>query len=287
MKVFYQINNGNKGLRVTINAQDVKNLGTQHIVKLYNMATEEEKSRDWYGEANAFAVRLADETGYTVKQVADFIAAVSPMQKWEVNKWKAEVAIKSWIAMLDANVKGYEPLFDSLPKAHMYDQNTEKAYAILADMPYELGTKTGDFSKNIQLFRDTVTVDSLAAMLAVGLYEYSGTVGISKKAYGKIAEVYKQAANELGVTPSHLQAVTWEICRTERIKTKGSTTLFDGFTNVAEKSLDSLIKFLSDKSGLDVTDFSDEVIADLQHEYLLEEIAEYGGIDAYAKAMAA
>lgn len=283
MRVYYQTNKGNKGLRITINATDVENLGTQHIIKLYNMATDEEKSRDWYGEANKFATLLADETGYDVALVSDVIAAISPMQRWEVNKIMAEVTIKSWIAYLDAIVKDYEP--NPLPKAHMFANNSEKAYSILAGLPYELGQKTADFSKNIQLYRDTVTIDSLAAMLAVGLYEYSGTVHISKKAYGRIADVYRKAAHELGVSVSHLQAVTWEICRSERIKTKGTTTLFDTYVNNAAKSIDELCNFLYEKSGLEVTEFSDEFLTDLEHETLLSEIDEYGGIEKYAIAM--
>jgi hypothetical protein len=90
------------------------------------------------------------------------------------------------------------------------------------------GNKVKAFAANLLGDEDSVTVDVWAVRVAFGASkEFKSTVGDSEPVrpenllakagvYAAIADAYREAARQLGVAPSTVQAVTWVVIRNGR-----------------------------------------------------------------------
>lgn len=198
-------------ITISVGLSDCKYMDVAFIHKLYGMATDKEKHTDWYNDAYMFAKRLSEQYahyGITLVKVAHLIAAISPQMKWEKNKENAELALQAY----DAVMQGWLNRED-MPKIHKFGAISNTGYAVLFGEPYTLGQKTNSFAANILGDNSVVTVDSLAMSILLGFYEKAGTYKIYRSAYTYAQSLYVHAAKELGISPAHLQAVTWVVCR--------------------------------------------------------------------------
>lgn len=147
--------------------------------------------RTWYPTAKREARKLARESGITLAQAAGIIASASLNQSW----------------------KGNLTIARKLARGEMTGLKMVRAEcaAILAGTPPTraiAGPKRVCFYRNIMGDTDTVTVDRWAAR-AAGDEDLLGRVG----GYDCIAEMYRTAARQLGVTPRELQAIVWSQVR--------------------------------------------------------------------------
>jgi hypothetical protein len=147
----------------------------------------------WYHEVHEWAGTLGD-----IKMVAGVIAALSPNLSWDRNKILAQQAVDTGL------VSGALPL------------SCQRANEIMAgNDPLDVlgGNKTRSFYSNIAFpYGDKdVTIDrhSLAIALGRKVTDSEQKKLSSKNFYSTVISAYHDAAEELGILPSELQATTW------------------------------------------------------------------------------
>lgn len=195
---------------------DVSYLGIEHIIEVYRMATKDEQVFDWYAEAKSVARKLSKQYNIDLHTVAKVIATLSPMQKWETNVKQAEQALKNWVN-------------NDRKKVGMFSANSEKVYSILDGTGDVTGIKVTNFYKNIVGFTDCVTVDSLATLIAIGLYDHPCNAKVKDPVYDYLEGLYKLAAKALDIPPSQLQAITWVVSRRTKKSNHGNKAILTAF----------------------------------------------------------
>jgi hypothetical protein len=183
----------------------------RNILAVYYRGTSAQYAQgmSWYQTAHDLALLVGK--GDPVAG-AGVIAALSANTGWGQNR-KMAIALSE-----TGEAKG-------LPLA------LRKAERILAGVNPELvlgnGRKTRSFFHNIAhpATSQAVTVDRHAYDIAVGQVNGKDRRGLDVgKRYGIFEEAYREAAREVGILPSQLQAVTWVVWREEieNTSTRGS-----------------------------------------------------------------
>ena len=182
-----------------------------NILAVHQLATLTEKveGRAWYPTAKTIAIELASRYGIPANQAVGVIAALSPRNKWERNVQDADALISAYVA------GGADQAM--VTKVCTFGKNKAKAVAILESgaetLPTVLeilsGPKLREFASCIAGL-DDVTIDGHAFCIWQGertRLEHVPAIGV--KLRRQIKADYRQAADELGVTPSGVQAVSW------------------------------------------------------------------------------
>jgi len=189
-----------------------------NIIKIYKLATPEEK-RDgivWYANAYSDCNRIAIDLSVPVHIVTGVVAALSPNNKWDRNVTNARELIQAFVNGDD---------MDSV-KVSTYHTMKKKAWSILEDMPDHEGVivllngqKIVSFYRNI-MGDDTCTVDGHAKNIYYG--ERHGLTddktNVGKKEYKTISDAYVKAGKRVRVNGRSLkafeiQAITWVVWR--------------------------------------------------------------------------
>jgi len=189
-----------------------------NIIKIYKLATPEEK-RDgivWYANAYSDCNRIALDLSVPVHIVTGVVAALSPNNKWNRNVTNARELIQAFVNGDD---------MDSV-KVSTYHTMKKKAWSILEDMPNHEGVivllngrKIVSFYRNI-MGDDTCTVDGHAKNIYYG--ERHGLTddrtNVGKKEYKTISDAYVKAGKRVRVNGRSLkafeiQAITWVVWR--------------------------------------------------------------------------
>ena len=189
-----------------------------NIIKIYKLATPEEK-RDgivWYANAYSDCNRIAIDLSVPVHIVTGVVAALSPNNKWDRNVVNARELIQAFVNGDD---------MDSV-KVSTYHTMKKKAWSILEDMPDHEGVivllngqKIVSFYRNI-MGDDTCTVDGHAKNIYYG--ERHGLTddktNVGKKEYKTISDAYVKAGKRVRVNGRSLkafeiQAITWVVWR--------------------------------------------------------------------------
>ena len=189
-----------------------------NIIKIYKLATPEEK-RDgivWYANAYSDCNRIALDLSVPVHIVTGVVAALSPNNKWDRNVVNARELIQAFVNGDD---------MDSV-KVSTYHTMKKKAWSILEDMPDHEGVvvllngqKIVSFYRNI-MGDDTCTVDGHAKNIYYG--ERHGLTddrtNVGKKEYKTISDAYVKAGKRVRVNGRSLkafeiQAITWVVWR--------------------------------------------------------------------------
>jgi len=190
----------------------------ENIIKIYKLATPEEK-RDgivWYVNAFSDCKRIALDTKVPVHIVVGVVAALSPNNKWDRNIVNAKDLIEGYL-----NGEHVESI-----KMSTYHAMKHKAWSILDAMPDEDGVslilngqKITSFYRNI-MGHDTCTVDGHARNIYYGvrhgLTDDKSNVG--KREYFEISQAYVKAGKRVRVNGRSLkafeiQAITWVVWR--------------------------------------------------------------------------
>jgi hypothetical protein len=153
------------------------------------------KGLRWYANAQ----REGRKVGPTLHRGVGVIAALSPLQAWDVN-----IELANKLAAVHAEGK-------PMPTTgYGFKRNTAKAWAILnGAKPLDVlsGPKVRAFYRNMLGCSDSVTVDRWAVRIAIGDPDHSGTVPSGE--YDAMADAFRRVAAEKGLTPRELQAATW------------------------------------------------------------------------------
>lgn len=172
----------------------------QNIVDLYMSATPEDIAEGtlWYADAYTLAITLDPANPAAA---AGVIAAMSPITPWGRNKDLAERAYRDGAA------------------SGTLSRNCDKANEIMAGAdPLDVlkGEKVVNFYLSIIGDQNAVCIDRHAYDIAVGTVtnDVSRDKALRRKGeYDKIAALYREAAERIGILPSELQAITWTIWR--------------------------------------------------------------------------
>jgi hypothetical protein len=224
MRVF--IREHSTGVSIAISKKDLPPMETMidNIAAIYSSASEQDRSAvNWYSEAKQFAHELAVKYAVGVDTVVRLIAVLSPLQKWESNKKFAEIALR------EHAVTGVVPR-----NCHMLTANVAKAQGLLDGNGAKLGPKTEAFYRNILGCQDSVTVDSVAASIAIGWYDMPGGYKMSQACFDTIAQAYHLAASQVQLTASELQAITWVIARRSKRANNGKGRSLIGKTSIVQ-----------------------------------------------------
>jgi hypothetical protein len=188
-----------------------------NIKAIYQLATltEQQDGISWYPAARQIARNLADRHGIHPAEVAGVIAALSPRNRWERNVQDAD----SLIAAYQAG----GPEQAQLTKVCTFGANKAKAIRILeagvltdADVLAILsGPKLKEFYSCIQGIADVCIDGHAFCIWAANRTGLKDVPAIGVKLRREIKADYQTAADELGLTPSACQAITW--CAWRRI----------------------------------------------------------------------
>ena len=182
-----------------------------NIKAIHQLATPIEiaEGQAWYPTARTIARTLASRYDIHEAEAAGVIAALSPRNRWERNVQDAEALIAAYVAA------GAEQAM--LTKVCTFSNNKAKAVRILeagvltdADVLNILsGPKLREFYSCIRGIAD-VCIDGHAFCIWNGGRTVLADVPkIGVKLRREIKADYTQAANDLGLTPAALQAITW------------------------------------------------------------------------------
>ena len=178
--------------------------------------TEQADGNSWYPVANSVAISLADRYEISEAQAIGVIAALSPRNRWERNTHDADALISA------SNTGGPEQA--RLTKVCTFTSNKEKAIRILelslsctfaGVLAILSGPKLKEFASCIAGLPE-VCIDGHAYCIWAG--ERTGlkdVPAIGVKLRREIKADYQAVADELGMQPSAVQAITW--CAWRRI----------------------------------------------------------------------
>ena len=189
-------------------------MSVQNITAVYNLATITDigQGTNWYASANSFAQILSERYEVSKLQIHGVIAALSPRNRWERNMQDAENMVKVYAAGGD-----YSDLLEV--KVCTFTANKIKAAKILT-LPVDQrsdseikailsGPKMIEFYHCIQEL-DDLCIDGHAYSIWAGdRITLANVPSIGKKLRKAIKADYLQAAEEVGVPPYVLQAITW------------------------------------------------------------------------------
>ena len=188
----------------------------ENIKAVYALSTAAERvdGEQWYPTARAIAQNLSDEYGVRLNVAIGVIAALSPRNKWSRNVIDAENLISVFVS---------DPEAAATVKVCTFGANKAKALKVLntPDATFEAvqailsGPKLREFSSCIYGL-DDVCIDGHAYCIwNGGRTSLKDVPSIGVKLRKNIKADYQQAAEDLGLTPSACQAITW--CAWRRI----------------------------------------------------------------------
>lgn len=156
----------------------------------------------WYPDTYEWCREVAGLSGVTPEQVAGAVAALSPRQRWDVNKRNA-------VKVVTAYVRGDV----SAPAVGTFKQRAE-AWDCMGqpDPLYSInGRKVRNFYRAITGDVDAVTVDCWVYFAVYG--EKLGNTTLTGARYDECECAIRDAAAYLGLTPRECQAIVWTAVR--------------------------------------------------------------------------
>ena len=183
----------------------------ENIKAIYQLATltEQQDGITWYPVAKAIAAKLAARHCITTEQAIGVIAALSPRNRWERNIEDADRLIAAY------TIDGPDQAM--LTKVCTFSSNKAKAITILnaedADLDRVLeilsGPKLREFASCIAGLPDVCIDGHAFCIWAANRTGLKDVPAIGVKLRREIKSDYQAAADELGITPSACQAITW------------------------------------------------------------------------------
>ena len=182
-----------------------------NIKAIHQLATltEQQDGISWYPAALQIAAKLAERHHVTLEQAIGVIAALSPRNRWERNVQDAD-------RLIAAHAAG-GPEQAMLTKVCTFTSNKTKAVTILntpdADLDQVLailsGPKLREFASCIAGLPDVCIDGHAYCIWAANRTGLKDVPAIGVKLRREIKADYQAAADELGITPSACQAITW------------------------------------------------------------------------------
>jgi DNA topoisomerase IB len=226
----------------------------QNVLNVFDRASPAARTEglSWYPDAHAEADRLGRTYGVPTEQAAAVIAALSPRTNWDLNKVQAGRVLDAINTPMDVRIEPdraerADRLFKTnLARVEGTTVNTADlspveriaVYPGLYGLPDGLikgarvasgedpddvlgGSKVRSFFNNMNDPTDahSVTIDTHMVRAAFDSIELSDkdyeAIAVAPAKYEWFAEVIREAAEERGILPQQMQAVTWVQWRNE------------------------------------------------------------------------
>ena len=196
-----------------------------NIIKMYNQASKQEiaETSKWYSDAQKFTETLSSKFNNQISsiKIAGVVAALSPRNEWNRNKFDAEQICKEFLSnkYYQLNLFGYHFLLNS--KVCTFHANKSKAIKILLSDDSEIetilkGNKLINFYRCIIGDSEAICIDGHAFNIAANRVTSLAEVPpISDKNYKIIADLYRETKNfinkeyNLNLKTYQIQSVTW------------------------------------------------------------------------------
>lgn len=168
-----------------------------NIIAVYHQAVAEDilDGADWYHRARQECQELADRTGVSLEVAIAVVSVISPRMRW------------------DENIQDAEGIIRGSKWSRAFRKNADKAREFVRTGKVDLkGPKVSSFYQNILDPNDpeVVVVDTWAWRIWAN---ETRVKTIDPRLYWRVAADYREAASRIGITPSVLQAITWEYVR--------------------------------------------------------------------------
>ncbi len=178
---------------------------SDNIMWMLNDASSDavESGRAWYPLARRWCYAKADEYGVRPVVVAALISALSPRNRWERNLYDAEQVLLNY-------AEGFHHPFNVMSAT--FRKNVEKAWNVITlDDPGLVTT-----SPKTEAFVDNI-IDPLSKLVTVDVWAHRVCMGdmtmkaksIGRKQYAKYSLAFTRVAQEVGLRPYEVQAITW------------------------------------------------------------------------------
>src|SRR3990167_9874307 len=179
------------------------------ILKIFHSATPLEtlEGAAWYDNARAEIEALAIAYSLPARTIAGVVAVLSPRLRWSENIIDASNVIYQFRAGITAENCKSRTFLRSVNKAYNVLQGDDSAIS---------GPKVTAFYRNLLGDPDVITIDIWVVRAAIGrtLRDSSGSGRVPNKTeHAAITRAYENAANELGIAPTTLQAIVWVAVR--------------------------------------------------------------------------
>ena len=210
--------------QLTISKQTYK-VTKGNIENVFKSASQERiaETRKWYSDAQKFTETLSLEFNNQISsnKIAGVIAALSPRNEWNRNKFDAVNLCKEFLSnkYYQLNLFGYHFLLNS--KVCTFHANKSKAIKILLSDDSEIetilkGNKLINFYRCIIGDSEAICIDGHAFNIAANRVTSLAEVPpISDKNYKIIANLYRETKNfinkeyNLNLKTYQIQSVTW------------------------------------------------------------------------------
>lgn len=229
-----------KTVRVTPKTLEEAGLSFQDMVDrvqwFYDNSSEEdyEGGVTWYKSVHDLCQQMAQTSAYSFEQLIAIFAVLSPNVEWKLNHTAALTVIehyKQGDSGEDYKTYPFPKNDGTMGKCPGYPANYEKAYRILGnnDLTAVGGEKVGAFYEN---FRDGrplgegedqdmgVTIDIWATRIVINRPNVK--IALSDPANALLQKVYQQVAQQSGLLPKQVQAVTWVSYKRHKGKLSGA-----------------------------------------------------------------
>ena len=172
-----------------------------NIKKTYKFSLDTEFN-NWYQEANDFGMDVSKLFDIPLSKVLGVVSVLSPLKEWNNNKKLAIEFISSGDC---GHMKNNKLKADKILMAHS-SISDDDILKILS------GPKTSRFYMNMMYPNNGtgVTIDRHAIAIAIGRNATEKEQVMSDKVYTFVEDCYKMTAYRLGLTPLHLQSITWQ-----------------------------------------------------------------------------
>ena len=188
---------------------------SKNILDYYHQATQVEYSngRLWYLNAHHQCEYLAIKHSLPLNKVIGMTAALSPRNRWSRNL----IDVENLLSHAGTFGINSDDIYDV--KVATFNGNKIKAINILQDTSdVDMSSHLGG-SKVISFYRcilnpsgQDVCLDGHSIAVASGTKRITG-LSLSGKHYLNLAALYVEAASQVNLTPSELQAITWLVYR--------------------------------------------------------------------------
>ena len=193
---------------------------TDNIRKVLCQATKDDIAKGvvWYAQAREMLDRVAIRYDLEPDLVYAICAALSPGKRWGLNYWQTITVARALSELGPGGLKE-----DHIPGA-LYRSAREQPYdiATTGDIAHLSGQKVTAFYQNFTGNYDEVTVDRHAYNIALGarfiksekgdksaIPDSWGSCCLTPLRYKIVADAYREAGAEIGLSPAQAQAVAW------------------------------------------------------------------------------
>jgi hypothetical protein len=219
-----------------------------NILDAYANSTEEEYTAgiEWYNKVHNIAKDFADKYGYSFEVVCAVFARLSPNLYWDTNYVQA-------IAFIEAHANGTASTWEDVRiwtpysyegKPCGYGTNNNLAWQILetGDTSLVRGEKIESFMHNFMMGPEDpdtkATVDIWATRVAFKDPLVEPAINDTDGSYAYLEQAYNLAAQEAGLTPKQIQAVTWVHYKNKYGRNRGPTDYVDRFNDWIETPME-------------------------------------------------